>query len=150
VVNGSLHPASLAQVERSAEPVFRLGTESAADARCASALAKAVGRGWAVLSTTPAIEIRAQEAASRLSNIAAAVVQNAPVGTLIIFGGDTTEAILRKLHVESLEPLGEIFAGVPATRMAAGERAMGLVTKAGGFGAPDTLADIRRVLERQA
>jgi uncharacterized protein YgbK (DUF1537 family) len=151
VVNGSLHPASLAQVERSAEPVFRMGAESAADARCAKALAKAVGRGgWAVLSTTPAIEIRAQEAAARLADIAAAVVQNAPVGTLIIFGGDTTKAVLGKLHVDSVEPMGEMLAGVPSARMAAGERAMGLVTKAGGFGASDALADIRRVLERQA
>jgi uncharacterized protein YgbK (DUF1537 family) len=150
VVNGSLHPASLAQVEQSAEPVFRLGTESAGDARCAEALANAVRRGgWAVLSTTRAIEIQAQEAASRLANIAAAVVQNAPVWTLIIFGGDTTEAILRELHVESVEPLGEIFAGVPAAEMAAAERAIGLVTKAGGFGSSGALADIRRVLERQ-
>ncbi len=61
---------------------------------------------------------------------------------LIVFGGDTAVAVLRQLGVSELEPLGEVLPGVPVSRC--GE--LLLVTKAGGFGEPDVVQQIMRIL----
>jgi hypothetical protein len=66
---------------------------------------------------------------------------------LIIFGGDTTAAILHALGCRVASPVGELVPGVPASRIEALGRTFLLVTKAGGFGDEHTLARIVRMLE---
>ncbi len=60
----------------------------------------------------------------------------------VIFGGDTAYRVLTALGSPPLDPLGEILPGVPVTRCGSSW----LVTKAGGFGAPDLLCRLREKL----
>ncbi len=60
----------------------------------------------------------------------------------IVFGGDTAYRITTALGSPPLAPLGEVLAGVPVSRCGASW----LVTKAGGFGAPDLLCRLRELL----
>jgi D-threonate/D-erythronate kinase len=68
--------------------------------------------------------------------------KSAGVGTLLACGGETADAILGSLGVGILEVEGEALPGVPVSSMVVGGRRKGLVTKSGGFGAPDALARI--------
>jgi uncharacterized protein YgbK (DUF1537 family) len=135
VVNGSLHPASLGQV----------GRPENLDAD-AEVLAGDIDRaGFAILTSAPEPRRNASVVAASLAAKAAAVLCRVCVGTLVIFGGATTIAVLRELNVNEVEPVSEFLAGIPVSRFAYGTRNIGLVTKAGGFGGPDTLT---RILEK--
>ena len=68
--------------------------------------------------------------------------KSADVGTLLACGGETADAILGSLGVGILEVEGEALPGVPVSSMVVGGRRTRLVTKSGGFGAPDALARI--------
>lgn len=61
---------------------------------------------------------------------------------LIVFGGDTAVEVLRQLGVDNLRPAGEVLPGIPISWC--GD--MLIVTKAGGFGEPDVVQQIMRVL----
>jgi uncharacterized protein YgbK (DUF1537 family) len=63
-------------------------------------------------------------------------------GTLLACGGETADAILGSLGVGILEVEGEVLPGVPVSSMVVRGRRTRLVTKSGGFGAPDALARI--------
>ena len=62
----------------------------------------------------------------------------AGVGALIATGGETARALLSAMGYHGLRLAGEIEAGVPLS-MAAGPRALAVITKAGAFGNGDTL-----------
>lgn len=144
VINGSLHPASLEQVRRAGIPVQRLSDGSAA--RLAALVRTA---GWAALNAPETVADQPEEIARRLAAVARTVVLAAGVRTLVIFGGDTARTVLEELGVAEVRPLGEIDSGVPVSRFRLQDRGMGLVTKAGGFGGPDALVAIRRMLEQR-
>jgi uncharacterized protein YgbK (DUF1537 family) len=59
--------------------------------------------------------------------------------TLIIFGGDTARGVLHRLDDPVLYPLGEVLPGVPVSLFEHEGRRRVLVSKAGGYGAPDLL-----------
>jgi uncharacterized protein YgbK (DUF1537 family) len=61
---------------------------------------------------------------------------------VIVFGGDTAYGIHSALGSEPFHPFGELLPGVPLSR----SKELYWITKAGGFGAPDILCDIRRRL----
>ena len=65
---------------------------------------------------------------------------------LAVFGGDTALAVLGALGCEEVRPYGEIVPGAPVSRIRVEGREITLITKAGGFGAVDILATIRRLL----
>jgi uncharacterized protein YgbK (DUF1537 family) len=69
--------------------------------------------------------------------------------TLFLSGGATAEAVLRRMGVSHLELLGECLPGLPVTRTAGGNTTDGLtiVTKSGGFGAPDTLVRVAGLID---
>lgn len=69
-------------------------------------------------------------------------------GALVIFGGDTAREILRGFGDPPLHPLGEIMAGVPVSWFVHEGRRWTLVTKAGGFGAPELLVRLHAMLNR--
>jgi uncharacterized protein YgbK (DUF1537 family) len=121
VVNGSLHPASAAQV----------------------AFAKSRGcfdRGWRLFDDDPggAGPERAVLVGKRVSDLLSAV----PGEALIVFGGDTAYGIHRALGAQPFEPHSEILPGVPLSRSAG----LYWITKAGGFGEIDALCEIQRRL----
>lgn len=68
------------------------------------------------------------------------------VDALIIFGGDTAFEILRVLGCPVLRPIGEIVPGVPLSLTPYGGRDLIIMTKAGGFGPIDILAQMRNLL----
>ncbi|MBN9657668.1 MAG: hypothetical protein J0H49_05785 [Acidobacteria bacterium] len=59
--------------------------------------------------------------------------------TFIIFGGDTARGVLHRLDDPLLFPLGEVLPGVPVSLFEHEGRKRVLVSKAGGYGAPDLL-----------
>ena len=59
---------------------------------------------------------------------------------LVVAGGDTAFDVLRSLGASSIDVLGEVETGVPYGLLNEGiARGVTLVTKAGGFGDPQTL-----------
>src|SRR5262249_20293685 len=70
---------------------------------------------------------------------------------VFIMGGDTAFAFVQALGLPPLWPIAEVVPGVPVTRIALHDLAaipgrtqdLYLITKAGGFGHPDTLAHVR-------
>jgi len=64
---------------------------------------------------------------------------------LLVFGGDTAYGILKSIGFPALRPIGEIVPGVPVSRIE-GRREV-LITKAGGFGQPDLISELRSKLE---
>jgi uncharacterized protein YgbK (DUF1537 family) len=69
----------------------------------------------------------------------------AEVGALIATGGETARALLCAMGFYGLRLAGEVEAGVPLS-VAAGPRALAVITKAGAFGGGDTLLDCYRTL----
>jgi uncharacterized protein YgbK (DUF1537 family) len=64
---------------------------------------------------------------------------------LLATGGDTAIAILNVMAVPALQVMGDLLPGIPYARLDVHGRPLWLITKAGGFGTPDTL---REVVER--
>jgi uncharacterized protein YgbK (DUF1537 family) len=66
---------------------------------------------------------------------------------LVLVGGLTGRAACQRLHVTGIRIEGELEPGVPFGRLIGGEwDGVPVVTKAGGFGGPDTLLDAVRAL----
>lgn len=106
ILGGSLHPASLSQLEaarRSLPPNCRI------------------------------VEWHQRSA-----------IRDDPSDGLIVFGGDTAREVAESLGVSEFEPLGEVVPGVPVSRMRGRERY--LISKAGGYGGPDLIFQILRIL----
>lgn len=64
------------------------------------------------------------------------------IDMLIVFGGDTLFGILENLCHSVVWPQVEIFPGVVQSRIEWGENSIALVSKAGGFGMPETLVNL--------
>ena len=124
------------------------GPLSAADAAARSARALAGGRDL-FLCAPPLAESAARPSvpaaetvAADLADLAARALASAGVlpRALLLVGGDTAYACLRRLAIRRLELCGEVEPYVPWGRVLGGSwDGMVLVTKAGGFGDPDTL-----------
>jgi uncharacterized protein YgbK (DUF1537 family)/catechol 2,3-dioxygenase-like lactoylglutathione lyase family enzyme len=81
--------------------------------------------------------------AEALARDAARHHAGSPFDALVLAGGETAYRVLRALGVSCLELSAELLPGIPLAT--AQEGRLRVVTKAGGFGAPDALA---RILER--
>ena len=64
---------------------------------------------------------------------------------LVLTGGDTAVRVARALGATGIQLEGEVEAGVPVGTLV-GPRPYRVVTKAGGFGDPDTLRNAFRTL----
>jgi len=107
VVNGSLHPASAAQIEFAKSRGF-------------------FDDDWKLCSRAPEAVLGA--------------FRKSRFDGLVVFGGDTAFEIHRALRFPEFRTMGEVLTGVPLSRCGG----LFWITKAGGFGAPDLLCDIRR------
>jgi D-threonate/D-erythronate kinase len=121
VVNGSLHPASIAQVD------------FARTHRCFEG-------GWRYLEADPGSSGR--DRTGQTGECVRQLIASSLVDALVVFGGDTAFGIHQRLGGQPFEAWGEVLPGVPLSRC--GD--LFWVTKAGGFGAPDFLCDLRRIL----
>ena len=84
--------------------------------------------------------------AERLAGNALRVLLARPVEAVVATGGDTAVALLERIGTPVLQVMGELLPGIPYCRLEFGGRRLWLVTKAGGFGTPETLIDIVRKL----
>lgn len=66
--------------------------------------------------------------------------------TFLCTGGDTLLATMKRLGVSELAPVREVFTGVVLNRFVYGGRTCYLVSKSGGFGTPDVLADLAELV----
>jgi len=138
IVNGSLHPASRAQIESSGVPVMNYE---------AVAMESLPGQRWIAVTTS---DIVGPNPAASLARAVACLIDRERPECLVVFGGDTLIALLRELRVGSVQAYAEILPGVPVSRLhIPGGRTILLVSKAGGFGPPEYLARIREILEEE-
>ena len=121
VVNGSRHPASEAQTAYAREQGFFTDQWTWFDD-------EVTGEGTA----------RALRAGERVRQR----LQSSRFEALIVFGGDTASGIHRAFGAPPFEPICEVVPGVPISHCAG----LYWITKAGGFGAPDILDEIRKRL----
>lgn len=117
VINGSAHPASLAQIARASFDdrwvlYEHAGPEAGLD--------------------------RAHRTGLAVKEILAANTFDA----ILVFGGDTAYGIHAALGAPDFTPCGEILPGVPVSRSGS----LTWITKAGGFGAPDLLLHLKEKL----
>jgi uncharacterized protein YgbK (DUF1537 family) len=130
---GSTHAVTLAQQQAltSGRPVLRIACTEAA----AEPLAAALRDGQHVWLDLPRGQV-AEEAVRR-------TLAGAPAAALALSGGDTASLICRALSVDRIEIEHELLPGIPRGRLRGGLlNGMAVVTKSGGFGAPDALIQV--------
>lgn len=130
-------------------------TEAMEDALSAARAALEVGRSIALYSTLdgevsdtgwdPAPDGKGRRIAGALAEVVARLSGEERVEALVLTGGDTAVHVARGLGATGILLEGELEPGVAVGRLI-GPRRCPVVTKAGGFGRPDTLRDALRAL----
>jgi D-threonate/D-erythronate kinase len=69
------------------------------------------------------------------------------VGALVATGGETARAVFRAWGISQLQILGEVEPGLPYSAAIGWDRQLPVLTKAGGFGGPETLLRCREFLK---
>ena len=93
--------------------------------------------------TTSSVEATGADFAAITAAIglaAATLVRRLPIDGMILTGGATAAAVLKALSVKSIKLSGELEPGIPIGWIEAPRR-MAVITKAGGFGSINTLAN---------
>ncbi len=121
VVNGSMHPASINQIEWARDnglfdSQFQLFDQAVS------------GNGLE----------RARRAGSQIRE----TLLSQPFDAVVVFGGDTALGIHEAFDSRPFTPLGELLTGVPVSQ----NGTLRWITKAGGFGSPNILQEIRSLL----
>ncbi|RGP37299.1 four-carbon acid sugar kinase family protein [Pseudotabrizicola alkalilacus] len=80
------------------------------------------------------------QAAARFATGVALWVKAAQPAAVLACGGSTAEAVLSELGIGLLEVRGEVLPGLPVSTALTGWPGLQIVTKSGGFGAPDTVS----------
>lgn len=151
VVIGSLSGASRGQLrrlvdERGAVAVPVAGYEGVEDA-VAAARAVLGGRGCTILhSPEKRTTAGAGPVIGPLAEVADTLSREGLFDALVMTGGSTAVAVARRLGASGMTLDGEVEAGVPVGTLI-GPSPYRVVTKAGGFGSPDTLARAVEMLE---
>jgi len=73
------------------------------------------------------------------------------VGALVVTGGETARTVLQAWGITRLQLVDEVEVGLPLSVTSGWGRELSVVTKAGGFGGPDSLLrclELLRVLDR--
>lgn len=68
------------------------------------------------------------------------------VGALVVTGGEMARAVFRAWGIAGLNIIGEVEPGLPYSTAAGWRRPLPVLTKAGGFGTPETLLHCREFL----
>jgi uncharacterized protein YgbK (DUF1537 family) len=126
VLCGSVHPAARAQL----------------------AAVGALGHPQVQVLATPAhAPVAAQEPVTLLAAAARAWLEAHRPAGMVVTGGDTLHAFLHALDAHGVDLEREVAPGMPLGRIAHGPwRGLPLISKAGGFGGPDALADAALLL----
>ncbi|CAN5545087.1 four-carbon acid sugar kinase family protein [soil metagenome] len=157
-VVGSTNPAGCGQLRRldesSAAELVPLRSDRLLDGygrateealrSCRSALGK--GMGVALYSTDDEVpEGSAGRIVEALAEVVAVLSDEGSFDALVLTGGDTAVHVARRLGAQGILLEGEIEPGVPVGALIGG-RSYRVITKAGGFGAPETLIHAQEFL----
>ncbi len=166
IVNGSANPVSLQQLGALEADVRRivvdvrqlLLTDDEAVERLAREVLQGLLAGRDVLLTTAtsAAEVRrdqelgadlglspfqvGQHLTEVMGRLVRRVVSQGEVTHLVLVGGETAASVLSQLPGDRLEILSEVLPAIPVSRLIG--TPLRIVTKSGGFGAPEALRDI--------
>ena len=83
-------------------------------------------------------ETAAERITAALAETVASLSDEELIDALVLTGGDTAVRVARRLEAQGILLEGELESGVPIGTLI-GPRAYRVITKAGGFGSPDTL-----------
>ena len=104
-------------------------------------VAEAIGRGSSAVLAVDLPAHSPEEARQVLAESFALLAECMPrPGSLFVTGGETLHGLLQALEAESLLATGELLPGVPHARIVGGRwHDLPVISKSGGFGAPDLL-----------
>ena len=144
IVVGSRAEQSAEQVRR----VLQLGSTERFIAPNGVVAGDAIARSQAQLlvlqatASADAPESDAAVVAHRMAEGATTLLARGGIGAVVVTGGDTAIAILQGLGQSTLRVIGTLLQGIPYSRIKGPAGELLFVTKAGGFGAPDTFHTI--------
>jgi uncharacterized protein YgbK (DUF1537 family) len=143
VVAGSPTPQTQAQIERlrGLGPIVVVGDETAVPRRPSGV------HEMIVVCTSPSSDRDAGEAAQALAEVTEGWAADFLPGALVLTGGATARAVCERLGAHGVRLEGELEPGIPYGQLQGGPwHGVQVVTKAGGFGTPETLLDVVRAL----
>jgi len=156
VIAGSRHPMVARQVKqahRRGAVVIRPSAAFRGLRITAARVAQHLAAGRDVVLTTAEMSdspLGKEAVAAHLGEIARHVVEQVPVGGMILTGGDIAVAVCKALEGMTIWLQGEIERGIPWGRWVDGiATGMPVVTKAGGFGKKDVLARAIELLRQR-
>ena len=94
-------------------------------------------------------EAAPDQVAAALGRGVAALPEAAPVGAVVVTGGETAAALLDAIGQTVVDLVGELQPGIPLSLVRRGEARFALITKAGGFGGETLFLDIPGLLRRR-
>ncbi len=156
-IAGSLHAASIEQVDAAHAagiPVVEpLNLETRSLNPLVDEVVKLLDEGKDVILASHRADDSAPSdltIADRLARVVLRVIERSKIGGLVLTGGDVASAVCLVIGARAIDLLGEVEPGIPYGHLRGGGADMiPIVTKAGGFGQPDTLIDTIRFLKAE-
>jgi uncharacterized protein YgbK (DUF1537 family) len=107
-------------------------------------LARLEARGGQAITPPPGVGTRDAEAIARaLAEAARRGLERTGAATLVLTGGETAYSVCRALHATAIRVAGELEPGLAWGTLVGGPcTGLFVITKAGGFGDPDTLVRV--------
>ena len=144
VVVGSLSGVAREQMRRlvgeygGVDIPVEAGGEGALERTFAAVRDALARRACALVRSPQKRDASSESVLGSLAEVAAVLSERGFFKGLVLTGGDTAVAVARRLGASGIRLEGEVEAGVPIGTLI-GPRPYPVVTKAGGFGGPDTL-----------
>jgi uncharacterized protein YgbK (DUF1537 family) len=138
VVVGSLSGVAREQVRRLVEKYGDVSVEATGEDAVAAARVALSGGECAIVHSPEEQNASGEAVVGTLAGVVRRLSQERLFGGLIMTGGATAVGVSRRLGATGIELQGEVEAGVPVGALI-GPNPYPVVTKAGGFGGPDTL-----------
>ena len=142
---GSRDPITLAQVEQLvANSGLRYHHLNVPNGRLSEAVSRIDGNALMQLTQGESEEDRAL-VGQRFVELSAHFVKQKQHDSILACGGETAQGLLEALGIGSLEIRGELYPGVPVSSASFDRWTFSLITKSGGFGEADLLANLFRL-----
>lgn len=84
--------------------------------------------------------------ANALATLAHRLINELDIGSIVVTGGDTAQALMAELAITSVDLAGELLPGIAVGIVPHRKRNFKLVTKAGGFGDPELFVTLMKEL----
>jgi D-threonate/D-erythronate kinase len=138
VVVGSLSGVARGQVKRLVEDYGDVSVEAAGEDAVAVAREALSGGPCAIVHSPKERNASGEAVIGALARVVGRLSEERLFGGLVMTGGATAVGVAQRLGATGFELFGEVEAGVPVGALI-GPNPYPVVTKAGGFGGPDTL-----------